>query len=641
MDQIKITLPDKKVLTVQKGATVYDAVSLIGPRLAQAAICAKVNSKLVDLSYQIHSDCDLVVCTYDSPEGKSVLNHSCAHILAQAVTSIWPEVGLGVGPAIDEGFYYDFSKSEPFMQSDLTKIEEEMKKIVQANYSVQRKEVNKKEAKDILSVNLKKNKYRLMILDELPEEIVSFYQQGPFIDLCRGPHAPSTGVVKAFKLLKVSSAYWKADAKNDSLQRIYGIAFPSQKLLDEHLKLLEEASERDHRKIAKELDLFSIDDSVGAGLILYHPNGAIIRSEMEKFMAQENLKRGYVPVLLPHIMKSDLWRKSGHYSNYKENMYFTQIDEIEYGLKPMNCPGHIVIYNSGSHSYKELPLRYYEFATVYRHELSGVLSGLFRVRGFTQDDSHMFMTESQLGNEVSDLLQFAIFVLKTFGFKEFVITLSTKPEKAIGSDEIWQKSTESLREALVKLGIKYEIDEGGGAFYGPKIDIKIKDAIGRLWQCSTIQVDWNQPERFDVNYVGSDGNKHRCVIVHRAIFGSFERFLGILIEHYNGSFPLWLSPKQVSLLPVADRHIDYCKSVYAKLKEEGIRVHIDESADKIGAKIRNSQLQKVNYMLVIGDKESETNLLSIRNRNGQIQNEVSLDSFISQLRDEIKTRKLD
>ncbi len=639
MPKIRVTLPDGAVKEVAKGSTCMAVAEAIGPRLAAAALAAKVDGKLVDMSRQLQGDCRLQLLTFKDAEGKSVFWHSVNHVLAQAVAELYPEVALGIGPAVDEGFYYDFFRPTPFTPDDFAKIEGRMEEIVKLDYKIRRMELTKEEAAKFLAKKKTFNRFRLELLEGFPFPEVSFYEQGPFVDMCEGPHVPNTGCLKAFKLTKVAAAFWRGDSKREQLQRIYGIAYPTKKELDEHSAMIEEAAKRDHRKIASQLDLFSVSDSVGGGLILYHPNGAIIRSQLEEFMRSENLKRGYLPVYQPHIIKSDLWKTSGHYDNYKENMFFTQVDGQEYGLKPMNCPGHITIYNARSHSYRELPLRFFEFGTVYRQELSGVLSGLFRVRGFTQDDGHLFMTPSQIKDEVAGLLEFALSVMKTFGFSEYAITLSTKPAKAMGENAAWEKATSALRASLEDLKLKFDVDEGGGAFYGPKIDIKIKDAIGRMWQCTTIQLDFNLPERFDATYVGQDGQKHRCVMVHRAIFGSFERFLAVLIEHYAGAFPLWLSPVQVALLPVNDGHNGFCSELAAKMRARSIRTEVDDSQEKTGAKIRNAQLRKIPLMLVVGDKEAASGRLAVRTRDGKIEEGIAIGEFIARTAKDIEDRR--
>ncbi len=638
MSSIKITLPDNSHKEIPKGSTCLAAAEAIGPRLARDALAAKVDGKLVDLSHKLEADCKIELLTFDSHDGKHVFWHSANHILANAVSELYPGIALGIGPAIEEGFYYDFFKQTPFTPDDLAAIEKKMHEIVKADLRIDRLEMTKKKAVEFLSKNKELNRFRLEIVQGIPSDTVSFYQQGSFIDLCEGPHVPSTGRVKAFKLLKVAAAFWKGDAKNPQLQRVYGIAFPAQKQLDEHNHLLEEAAKRDHRKIASELDLFSVSDLAGAGLLMFHPNGGLIRMSLEDFVRQEHLKRGYVPVYTPHLIKSDVWKTSGHYDNYKENMYFTEIEGAEYGVKPMNCPGHILIYKARSHSYKELPLRFFELGTVYRNELSGVLSGLFRVRGFTQDDSHIFLAPHMVKDEVKRVMEFALFVLRTFGFQEFVINVSTKPQKAIGSDEQWQHATLALKQSLDDMGLKYEIDEGGGAFYGPKIDVKIKDALGRLWQCTTVQIDFNQPERFDVTFVGADGKKQRAVIIHRALLGSIERFLGVLLEHYSGALPLWLSPVQVILLPVSETHNGFAQSLATRMAGAGIRVEVDDSSEKTGSKIRGAQMRKIPLMLVVGEKEKATNTLAVRTRNGDIEEGVGVDAFVERTKKQIEER---
>lgn len=629
-NKIKVTLPDGSHKEFDKGVTCLDVAKAIGERLAMAAIACKVDGKAVDCSHVLEKDCELKVLTFKDAQGKAVFWHSANHIMAQAVLEVFPGTSLGFGPAVEEGFYYDFDKKDPFKPEDLQLIEKKMHEIVSLNAHSRRVEVSKAEAKKILEKDRVKNKFRLEALEELPEKTVSFYEQGAFTDMCKGPHAPSTGFVKAFKLTKISSAYWKGDQSKQQLQRIYGVAFPSKKELDEHLKMIEEAEKCDHRKLGAALDLFSTQELAGAGMIFWHPKGALLRDLIENFVKSENVKRGYTPVITPHVFKSDLWKTSGHYDNYKENMYFTEIDGCEHGIKPMNCPGHILIYKTQSRSYRDLPIRYSEFGTVYRHELSGVLSGLFRVRGFTQDDAHLFMAPEQVEKEVESCLEYAIFLLKTFGFSEFFVTLSTKPEKAIGDAKLWGKAENAIEKVLKKRGLKYEIDKGGGAFYGPKIDVKIRDAIGRMWQCSTIQVDFNQPERFQVDYIGADGQKHRCVMVHRAILGSVERFIGVLLEHYSGAMPLWLSPVQVAVLPVTDRHTEFAQALAGKFQQAGLRAWVDDSQNKTGFKIREAQLQKIPIMLVVGDQEMEAGTLAVRYRDGKIEEGVPLEEFISQ-----------
>ena len=628
--KVKAILPDGSHKEFEAGTTVLEVAQAIGPRLALAALAAKVDGAEADLSYKLQKDSKVEILTFAQPEGKKVFWHSASHVLAQAVVDLYPGSRLGVGPSIEEGFYHDMdiAGGKKLAPEDLAKIEARMNEIVKADVPIIREEHSKEDARTILQA--RDAYFTVQLLDELPGNTASFYRQGNFVDMCRGPHVPSTGKIKFFKLTEVSGAYWKGDAKNPMLQRVYGIAFPEKKALDEYVSRIEEAKKRDHRKIGSELDLFSVNDTVGAGLILYHPKGAILRGIIEDFEKREHAKRGYDPVVIPHLFKADTWKVSGHYDNYKENMYFTEIEGQEYGIKPMNCPGHIIIYNSRSHSYKDLPVRYFELGTVYRHELSGVLSGLFRVRGFTQDDAHIFCTPEQLKGEIKGVIEFARFMLDTFGLG-YEFTLSTRPEKAIGTDDVWERATAALRETMEEMKLPYKIDEGGGAFYGPKIDVKMRDAIGRLWQGPTIQVDFNLPQRFDVNYVGADGKKHRAVMVHRVVLGSMERFLGVLIEHYAGAFPLWLSPVQVMLIPLADAFNGHAKKIEERLLAEGFRVKTDLRVEAVEGKIRDAQLQKIPYMLVIGKREAESGNVSVRKRSGEVTQGVPLEEFVARL----------
>ncbi|MFA6048514.1 MAG: threonine--tRNA ligase [Candidatus Micrarchaeia archaeon] len=636
--KVKAILPDGSHKEFEAGTAILEVAQAIGPRLALAALAAKVDGVEVDLSYKLQKDSKVEIITFAQPEGKKIFWHSASHVLAHAVADLYPGTRLGVGPAIEEGFYHDMDVAggTKLGPDDLAKIEARMNEIIKADIPIVREEHSKEDARTILQA--RDAYFTIQLLDELPGQTASFYRQGNFVDMCRGPHVPSTGKIKFFKLTEVSGAYWKGDAKNPMLQRVYGVAFPEKKALDEYVSRIEEAKKRDHRKIGSELDLFSVNDTVGAGLILYHPKGAILRGIIEDFEKKEHAKRGYDPVVIPHLFKSDTWKVSGHYDNYKENMYFTEIEGQEYGIKPMNCPGHIMIYNSRSHSYKELPVRYFELGTVYRHELSGVLSGLFRVRGFTQDDAHIFCTHEQLKGEIKGVIEFARFMLDTFGLG-YEFTLSTRPEKAIGTDDVWEHATSALRETLEEMKLPYKIDEGGGAFYGPKIDVKMRDAIGRLWQGPTIQVDFNLPQRFDVNYVGSDGKKHRAVMVHRVVLGSMERFLGVLIEHYAGAFPLWLSPVQIMLIPLADAFNEHAKKIGERLLSEGFRVKTDLRVEAVEGKIRDAQLQKIPYMLVIGKREAESGSVSVRKRSGEVTQGVALDEFVKKLHAESAARK--
>ncbi|MHB8176373.1 MAG: threonine--tRNA ligase [Thermoleophilia bacterium] len=607
---MEIKLPDNSTIDVPEGATALDAAAAIGQRLARAAVAAAVNGEPADLSRPLQAGDSISIITGDSPQGLEVLRHSAAHVLADAVMRLYPGTKLGIGPAIADGFYYDFQLPAPISDAELPRIEEEMRKLAGAAAPFTRRELSRGEA----AAQFAGQPFKLELLAELPaEEAASTYTNGEFTDLCRGPHIPDTGRLKAFRLLSVAGAYWRGDEKNPMLTRIYGTAFATQKQLDEHLEKLKEAERRDHRLLGKQLDLFHIDEEVGAGLPLWHPKGALVRKVIEDFWRDAHLANGYEMVMIPHIASVELWKTSGHWDFYRDNMYSPMdIEGQEYIVKPMNCPGHIRIYKNRTRSYRELPIRWAELGTVYRYERSGVLHGLLRVRGFTQDDAHLFCREDQLEDEIIGVIKFVLFMLRTFGFDEYEVYLSTRPEKSVGSDEHWERATEALKVALEKAGLGYEIDPGEGVFYGPKIDMKIRDALGRAWQCTTIQVDFNLPERFDVTYVGEDNQEHRPIMIHRALLGSLERFIGCLIEHYAGAFPLWLAPVQAVILPIADRHMDYAEQVAARLTQEGIRVELDYSKESVGKKIRNAELDKVPYMLVVGDKEEDAGTVSVR-----------------------------
>jgi len=563
--------------------------------------------------------------------------HSVSHIMAQAVKRIYPQAKLGIGPPIEDGFYYDFDLKSPITLEDLIKIEEKMKEIISEDLAFKKREVTKEEA--IKLFKKKEENYKLEILSDISEEKVTLYQQGDFIDLCRGPHISSTGEVQAFKLLKVSGAYWRGDEKRQMLQRIYGTAFFTEGELKEHLSKLEEAKKRDHRILGKKLDLFSIQEEGGPGLIYWHPKGALIRKIIEDFWIKEHLKRDYQLVNIPHIAKINLWETSGHLDFYQEFMYSPlEIEGQKYLLKPMNCPGHILIYKSQIHSYRDLPVRYAELGTVYRYERSGVLHGLLRVRGFTQDDAHIFCTPEQLKDEMMKAVELAFFMLRTFGFKDYQVDLSTRPEKFAGTIEDWERAEDTLSKALEERNISYEIDSGGAVFYGPKIDIKMKDALGRLWQGPTIQFDFNLPERFNVTYVGDDGKPHKVVMVHRAVLGSMERFMGTLIEHYAGAFPVWLSPLQIIILPIADRHLSYAQSLREELQKEELRVKVDSRNEKVGFKIREAEMEKLPYMLIVGDKEVEGKTISVRNREKGDLGVMNLDKFKKRVLEEVRRK---
>lgn len=639
MENIKITLPDGSVKEFEKGISVLEVAQKISSRLADEALVAKIDGQFKDLSTKLFKDCSLQIFTFDSKEGKETYWHSTSHLMAHAVQSIFPEAKFGVGPAIDAGFYYDIDINSALTDEDLVKIENKMLSIAQQKNPFKRTELSKADA--VKFFENKGDNYKLEILSELDDknEIISIYDEGEFTDLCTGPHIPDVGKIKFVKLLNVSGSYWRGDEKNKRMQRIYGISFPKKKMLDDYLQFLEEAKKRDHRKLGKQLDLFSIHEEAGAGLIYWHPKGARIRNTIETFWRKEHLDNSYDLLYSPHMGKSWLWETSGHLVTYKDNMYAPMnIDEQEYFIKPMNCPFHIMIYKSKLYSYRDLPLRWAELGTVYRYEKSGVLHGLLRVRGFTQDDAHIFCTKEQIEDEIIEVVRFSISILKAFGFNELKFYVATKPEKAVGEDIDWEKATKSLKRAMERENLPYEMDEGGGAFYGPKIDIKIKDALGREWQLSTIQFDFNLPQRFEMKYIGEDGKEHQPYMVHRALLGSIERFMGILIEHYGGAFPTWLAPVQVAVVPVSQNHFDYARKVFNELKSEGISVELDERNEKIGYKIRDWETQKVPYMLIVGEKEKESDTVSVRQHKVGDKGSISLSEFKNQILHEIKNR---
>ncbi len=560
----------------------------------------------------------------DNEEKLEVMRHSAAHVMAEAVQSMFPEAKFGIGPTIENGFYYDFDLPRSLTPDDLPLIEEKIREIITSNAPFIREELNKDEARRLFAAQ----PYKLELIDEIPDEKVTIYRQGSFVDLCRGPHVSSSGEIGAFKLVNIAGAYWRGDEHRPMLQRIYGVAFDTEAALAEHLKKLEEAARRDHRKLGVELDLFSLHEEAGPGLVHWHPKGAVIRRVIEDFWKDEHVKRGYDILYTPHISKLDLWKTSGHWEFYRDGMYSPmEIDEREYVIKPMNCLGHILIYKTKLRSYRELPLRYAELGTVYRYERSGVLHGLSRVRGFTQDDAHIFCRFDQLEDEIVGVLDLARFMMETFGFTSYQVLLATRPEKYAGSSELWEEATETLRQALAHLKIDYTIDPGEGVFYGPKIDIKIEDALGRAWQGPTIQVDFNLPQRFDVTYIGEDSHKHPVVMVHRTVLGSMERFLALLIEHYGGAFPVWLAPVQVIVIPVADRHLDYCRKVETNLGGERVRAQVDARSERMDFKIRQAQLEKIPYMLVVGDKEVAASTVSVRLRSGEQLSSQSVEDF--------------
>ena len=593
---IKVTLPDGSIREYEKPVKALQIAQDFDPELAEKSLCAEVNDKLVDITYTIDEDAKINFPTFETDEGKEVYWHSTAHLMAQAVKQLFPSTKLAIGPAIEQGFYYDFDREESFTDEDLQKIEMKMKELIAQSLPYHRTELSKAEAIEIFSEM--NETYKLELLEDIPEdEIISSYKQGDFIDLCRGPHLTDTGRIKAIKLLRTSGAYWRGDEKNKMLKRIYGISFPTEKELADYLQFLNEAMQRDHRKLGKDLDLFSINDEVGPGLVLWHPKGAMVRHLIEAYWKEQHLKKGYQLVYTPHIGRASLWETSGHLGFYKENMYSKMdIEGQDYYIKPMNCPFHISIYNSSLHSYRELPIRLAELGTVYRYERSGVLHGLMRVRGFTQDDAHIICTPEQMDSEVEKLIVFSLEMLKAFGFKEFLIYLSTQPEDCVGKKEDWDKATASLAASLEKLGLEYKVDEGGGAFYGPKIDIKIKDALGRAWQCTTIQFDFNEPERFDMTYIGADNTAHRPYMIHRAVLGSVERFFATLLEYHSGNLPLWLAPVQIILIPITDAQIEYTRKIEEQLLEQGFRCEFDARSEKMGYKIRAAEKSKIPFM---------------------------------------------
>jgi len=591
----------------------------------------KLNGGLADLNSGLTGDATLVPITFDSPEGKEVYRHSSTHIMAQAVKEVFPTAQLAIGPAIEEGFYYDFAFERPFTPEDLVKIEARAHEIIKADRPFKRMEMPRQEA--IRFFRDRGEFYKVDILEHIEDPTASLYSQGEFVDLCRGPHLPSTGRVGALKLLSAAGAYWRGDERNPMLQRIYGTSFPTQGELDAHLAKLEEIKRRDHRKLGKELDLITMQDEIGPGLVLWHPKGALIRLLIENFWREQHLRQGYELVYSPHIARLDLWRTSGHVDYYRENMFVPmKVEASEYQLKPMNCPFHIMIYKSHLRSYRDLPIRYGELGTVYRYERTGVLHGLLRVRGFTQDDAHLFCRPDQIEAEVGRVLDFTFFVLRTFGFSEFELYLSTRPEKAVGSPDRWAQATSALEAALKSRGVSYRIDPGEGVFYGPKVDIKIKDVLGRAWQCSTVQVDFNNPERFGLAYIGEDGKAHQPIMIHRALMGSIERFFGILLEHYAGAFPTWLAPVQAKVLCITEKQRTYAEAVAEQLKTAGCRAEADLRNEKIGYKVREAEQAKIPYMLVVGDREVEQGTVSVRGRSGASLGNMTVPAVIDLIR---------
>ncbi|MCL5038785.1 MAG: threonine--tRNA ligase [Firmicutes bacterium] len=643
MSTIKIRFPDGQEKEYPEGVTAGEIAEGLGAGLARAALAALIDGEMVDLSRPLSQTGEIRLLTFDDPEGREVLRHSTSHVMAQAVQHLFPGVKLAIGPAIEDGFYYDFDVPQPFTPEDLTRIEEEMGRIIAADYPFLREEVSREEALRLFAE--RGEKYKVELIVDLPAgEPISLYRQGDFLDLCAGPHIPSTGKVKHFKLLSVAGAYWRGDEKRPMLQRIYGTVFAKKSDLEEYLRRLEEAKRRDHRRLGRELDLFSLQEEAGPGLVFWHPKGGLVRQLIEDFWRAEHRRRGYEIVFSPHIAKLDLWKISGHWSWYKENMYSPiNIDEVEYLLKPMNCPFHILMYKSATRSYRDLPLRWGELGTVYRYERSGVLHGLLRVRGFTQDDAHLFVRPDQLKDELVGVIDLAQFMMESFGYQNYELMLSVRdPEnktKYIGSDEVWEMAEKALVGALQTKGLPYVLGEGEAKFYGPAIDITLKDALGRGWQGPTIQVDFNLPERFDLAYIGEDGQPHRPVMIHRTVLGSMERFMGGLIEHYAGAFPLWLAPVQARLLPITERHHEYAYSVQKRLQEAGLRVEVDPRSEKVGYKIRQAEMEKVPYMLVVGDKERDLGQVAVRQRQQGDLGPMGVEDFLSKARAEIGEKR--
>ncbi len=635
---IKVTLKDGSVREYEKGISLFEIAKSISGRLAKEAIVGEVNGEEVDLSYKLDEDAEVGIFTFNDEEGKHAFRHTSSHILAQAVLRLFPGTKLAIGPPIKDGFYYDFDSEHVFTPEDMEKIEVEMKKIIKEKLVLERFELPKDEA--IKFMEEKEESYKVQLINELPEgEIISFYKQGEFVDLCAGVHASDTSKIKAIKLLNLAGAYWKGDVKNKMLQRIYGTSFSKASLLEEYIVRLEEAKKRDHRKLGKELELFALLEE-GPGFPFFLPKGTILKNQLLEYWREIHTREEYVEIETPIILNRKLWETSGHWYHYKENMYSLKIDDEDYAIKPMNCPGGMLVYNQSIKSYRDLPIRMGEIGRVHRHELSGALHGLMRVRAFTQDDAHIFMLPEQIKDEIMGVTRLFDEVYSTFGF-EYFVELSTKPEKSMGSKEEWDHAEASLAAALDEMEIPYKINEGDGAFYGPKIDFHLRDAIGRSWQCGTIQLDMQLPQRFELSYIGKDGEKHRPIVIHRVVYGSIERFIGILIEHFAGKFPLWVAPEQVKIIPVADRHADFAKTIKKQLYDAGLRVGVDERSEKVGYKIREAQLQKVPYMLVVGDKEIESGDISVRSRDKGEIGVQSIESFIEDLHKEIKDKTFD
>ena len=635
MADVKIILPDGSAKEYAAGTTLGEAVKQLSNSLAKKVLAANVNGELTDLREELVDGSEVAFLTFEEDGGKHTLRHTASHILAQAVKRLWPEAKLAIGPAIDKGFYYDIDMEHTLTPEDLGKIEKEMSRIVKENLPITKSVMPRQEAIEFFKS--KNEDYKVELIQDLPEDaIISCYSQGDFIDLCAGPHVASTGKVKAFKLQSIAGAYWRGDEKNKMLQRIYGTAFEKKEELDAYLHLLEEAAKRDHRKLGKELGLFVIKEE-GPGFPFFLPKGMALRNELENFWREVHHYFGYEEIRTPIILSKHLWETSGHWDHYRENMYTTIIDDEEYAIKPMNCPGGILVYQNEMHSYRDFPLRYAELGLVHRHELSGALHGLFRVRAFTQDDAHVFMLPDQMQTELMKVIELFDRIYSQFGLK-YHVELSTKPDNAMGDDAIWEAATEALRNAIEAKGIPYVINPGDGAFYGPKLDYHIEDSLGRTWQCGTIQLDMNLPERFQIEYIGEDGQKHRPIMIHRACFGSMERFIGILTEHYAGAFPTWMVPVQVKILPISEKHVEYAKELAKQMHQDYVRVEVDDRSEKIGYKIRQAQMAKVPYMLVVGDKEVEEGTVNVRKHGGDELGSVPFEEFFNSIKIEIKER---
>ena len=635
MADVKIILPDGSAKEYAAGTTLGEAVKQLSNSLAKKVLAANVNGELTDLREELVDGSEVAFLTFEEDGGKHTLRHTASHILAQAVKRLWPEAKLAIGPAIDKGFYYDIDMEHTLTPEDLGKIEKEMSRIVKENLPITKSVMSRQEAIEFFKS--KNEDYKVELIEDLPEDaVISCYAQGDFIDLCAGPHVASTGKVKAFKLQSIAGAYWRGDEKNKMLQRIYGTAFEKKEELDAYLHLLEEAAKRDHRKLGKELGLFVIKEE-GPGFPFFLPKGMALRNELENFWREVHHEFDYEEIRTPIILNKQLWETSGHWFHYRENMYTTIIDDEEYAIKPMNCPGGILVYQNEMHSYRDFPLRYAELGLVHRHELSGALHGLFRVRAFTQDDAHVFMLPDQMQSELMKVIELFDRIYSQFGLK-YHVELSTKPDNAMGDDAIWEAATEALRNAIEAKGIPYVINPGDGAFYGPKLDYHIEDSLGRTWQCGTIQLDMNLPERFQIEYIGEDGQKHRPIMIHRACFGSMERFIGILTEHYAGAFPTWMAPVQVKILPISEKHVEYAKELAKQMHRDYVRVEVDDRSEKIGYKIRQAQMAKVPYMLVVGDKEVEEGTVNVRKHGGDELGSVPFEEFFNSIKVEIKDR---